>query len=234
MTADPPRARILAVDDERQILRALRVILRSEGYDVLTAGTVKEALDQAATSHIDAAVVDLLLPDGDGIELTTQLRTRSAMPVIMLSAVGDQEQKIRALRAGADDYITKPFGPGELVARIEAVLRRASPEPDGGSGIVSAAGLEIDLVAHVVRRDGEEVHLTPTEFALLRALVANPGRLITHRSLLVEVWGPEYADDVTVLRGQIANLRRKLEPANAPRRHYVRTEPGIGYRFDPT
>jgi two-component system KDP operon response regulator KdpE len=113
MTADPPPARILAVDDGRQILRALRVILRSEGYDVLTAATVKEALDQAATSHIDAAVVDLLLPDGDGIELTTQLRTRSAMPVIMLSAVGDQDQKIRALRAGADDYITKPFGPGE-------------------------------------------------------------------------------------------------------------------------
>jgi two-component system, OmpR family, KDP operon response regulator KdpE len=233
MTADPPRARILAVDDERQILRALRVILRSEGYDVLTAATVKEALDQAATSHIDAAVVDLLLPDGDGIELTTQLRSRSAMPVIMLSAVGEEEQKIRALRAGADDYITKPFGPGELVARIEAVLRRASPEPNSASGTVAAAGLQVDLVAHVVRRDGEEVHLTPTEFALLRALVANPGRLITHRSLLVEVWGPEYADDVTVLRGQIANLRRKLEPSSAPRRHYIRTEPGIGYRFDP-
>jgi two-component system KDP operon response regulator KdpE len=235
MTPDSPRARILAVDDELQILRAVRVILRSAGYEVLTAVTMEEALDQAASSRIDAALVDLLLPDGDGIELTTRLRTWSTMPLIMLSAVGEEEEKIRALSAGADDYITKPFGPRELVARIEAVLRRASSErgSGSGSGTVAAAGLEVDVVAHIVRRDGKEVHLTPTEFALLRVLMTNPGRLMTHRSLLVEGWGPDHAEDVAVLRGQIANLRRKLEPSTSPPRRYIRTEPGIGYRFDP-
>jgi two-component system KDP operon response regulator KdpE len=153
------------------------------------------------------------------------------MPIIVLSAVGEEQEKVRALDAGADDYVTKPFGPQELVARLQAVLRRASPEPE--ESVVSAAGLEVDLAAHVVRRDGEEIHLTRTEFELLRVLVRNRGRLMTHRALLTEVWGPEYADDVTVLRGQIANLRRKVEPPRGPRRHYVRTESGVGYRFDP-
>ena len=153
------------------------------------------------------------------------------MPIIVLSAVGQEDEKVRALRAGADDYITKPFAPRELVARLEAVLRRVSPEPQERR--VSAAGLEVDLAAHTVRRDGEEIHLTRTEFELLRVLVRNRGRLMTHRSLLLDVWGPEYADDVTVLRGQIANLRRKIEPVEGPRRHYIRTEPGVGYRFDP-
>ena len=223
--------RILAVDDEVQILRALKLVLRSAGYDVVTAATMEEALDVAAVSPVDAAIVDLLLPDGDGIELCRRLREWSSMPIIVLSAVGDEAEKVRALRSGADDYITKPFGPQELVARAEAVLRRTSPEPD--QSIVATNGLEIDLAAHVVRRDGEEVHLTPTELELLRILVRNRGRLLTHRMLLTEVWGPEYADDVTVLRGQIANLRRKLEPREGARRHYLRTEPGIGYRFDP-
>ena len=153
------------------------------------------------------------------------------MPIIVLSAVGQEDEKVRALRAGADDYITKPFAPRELVARLEAVLRRVSPEPQERR--VSAAGLEVDLAAHTVRRDGEEIHLTRTEFELLRVLVRNRGRLMTHRSLLLDVWGPEYADDVTVLRGQIANLRRKIESPEGPRRHYIRTEPGVGYRFDP-
>ena len=223
--------RVLAVDDELQILRALRLILRSHGYEVQTAATVEEALDRLALSPIDAAIVDLLLPDGDGVQLCEQVRGWSTMPIIVLSAVGEEEQKVRALRAGADDYVTKPFGPQELVARLEAVLRRAAPGPE--SSVISAAGLEVDLGAHVVRRDGDEVHLTPTEFSLLRALARNEGRLMTHRMLLIDVWGPEYADDVTVLRGQIANLRRKIEPARGPRRHYIRTEPGIGYRFDP-
>ena len=224
--------RILAVDDELQILRALKVVLRSAGYEVLTAANTEEALDTAATSPVDAAIVDLLLPDTDGIELCRRLREWSSMPIIVLSAVGEEQEKVRALRAGADDYVTKPFGPEELIARLEAVLRRISPEPE--ESVVSAAGLEVDLAAHRVRRDGEEVHLTPTEFALLRLFVRNRGRLLTHRHVLVEIWGPEYADDITVLRGQIANLRRKLEPSGAVRRHYVRTEPGIGYRFDPT
>ena len=223
--------RILAVDDELQIVRALKQVLRAAGYETLTAATTEEALDTAALSPVDLAIVDLLLPDGDGIELCRRLREWSTMPIIVLSAVGEEEEKVRALRSGADDYVTKPFGPQELIARIEAVLRRASPEPE--ESVISVAGLEVDLAAHLVRREGQEVHLTPTEFELLRMFVRNRGRLLTQRALLTEVWGPEYADDVTVLRGQIANLRRKLEPPEGTRRHYVRTEPGIGYRFDP-
>ena len=223
--------RILAVDDELQILRALKVVLRSAGYEVLTAATSEEALDVVAVSPLDAAIVDLLLPDGDGVALCRRIREWSSMPIIVLSAVGDEGEKVRALRAGADDYVTKPFGPQELVARLEAVLRRTSPEPQ--QSVVAVDGLEVDLAGHRVRRDGEEVHLTPTEFELLRVFMRNQGRLLTHGALLSEVWGPEYADDLTVLRGQIANLRRKLEPAGVTRRHYIRTEPGIGYRFDP-
>ncbi len=233
MTAGPAASgrRILAVDDELQILRALKLVLRSAGYEVLTAANTEEALDVAAVSPVDAAIVDLLLPDADGIELCRRLREWSSMPIIVLSAVGEEGEKVRALRSGADDYVTKPFGPQELVARLEAVLRRSSPEPE--QSVIESNGLEVDFTAHVVRRDGEEIHLTPTEFELLRVLVRNRGRLLTHRALLTEVWGPEYADDITVLRGQIANLRRKLESRDGPRRHYVRTEPGIGYRFEP-
>jgi two-component system, OmpR family, KDP operon response regulator KdpE len=223
--------RILAVDDELQILRALKATLRGHGYEVVTAATMEEGLDAAALAPIDAAIVDLLLPDGDGIELCTRLREWSSMPIIVLSAVGDEDEKVRALRAGADDYVTKPFGPEELVARIEAVLRRTTPE--GETAVVEASGLRVDLAEHRVFRDGEEVHLTPTEFDLLRVFVRNRGRLLTHRMLLIEVWGPEYAEDVTVLRGQIANLRRKIEAPAGARRHYIRTEPGIGYRFEP-
>jgi two-component system, OmpR family, KDP operon response regulator KdpE len=223
--------RILACDDESRILRALKLVLRPEGYEVLTAASMQEALDVVALSRVEGAIVDLVLPDGNGIDLCRSLREWSTMPIIVLSALGEEEQKVRALREGADDYITKPFGPQELVARLEAVLRRSSTEPE--ESVISAAGLEVDLAAHVVRRDGEEIHLTPTEFALLRTLVRNRGRLLTHRDLLVEVWGIEYADEVTVLRGQIANLRRKIEPSSGRRRHYVLTEAGIGYRFDP-
>ena len=223
--------RVLACDDELKILRALKLVLRPEGFEVLTAASIEEALDVVALSGVDAAIVDLVLPDGSGIDLCRRLREWSSMPIIVLSAVGQQEEKVRALRAGADDYVTKPFDPQELVARLEAVLRRVAPEPE--ERVVVAAGLEVDLAARVVRRDGEEIHLTRTEFGLLRVLVRSRGRLMTHRDLLVDVWGPEYVDDVTVLRGQIANLRRKLEPAGGQRRHYIRTEPGVGYRFDP-
>ncbi len=232
MTSGAPTGRrILAVDDELQILRALKATLRAQGYEVLAAANMEEGLDVAAVSPVDAAIVDLLLPDGDGIELCRRLREWSSMPIIVLSAVGDEEEKVRALRAGADDYVTKPFGPQELVARLEAVLRRTSTEPEVSA--VEVAGLRVDLAEHRVTRDGTEIHLTPTEFDLLRMFVRNRGRLLTHRALLVDVWGPEYTDDVTVLRGQIANLRRKIEPSSGPRRHYIRTEPGIGYRFDP-
>jgi len=227
----PAGRRILACDDELKILRALKLVLRPAGFEVVTAASMEEALDVVAVTPVEAAIIDLVLPDGNGVDLCRRLREWSAMPIIVLSAVGEEQEKVRALDAGADDYVTKPFGPQELVARLQAVLRRASPEPE--ESVVAAAGLEVDLAAHIVRRDGEEIHLTRTEFELLRVLVRNRGRLMTHRALLTEVWGPEYADDVTVLRGQIANLRRKIEPPQGPRRHYVRTESGVGYRFDP-
>ena len=219
--------RILVCDDEPQILRALRVILRDAGYEAVTAASGEEALDRAAVKPPAAAILDLMLPDLDGVEVTKRLREWSEMPIIVLSAVGEEEAKVRALAAGADDYVTKPFGPPELVARLEAVLRRARPEISEPT--IAAEGLEIDIAARTVRRDGEEVHLTPTEFELMRALAQNRGRLITHRALLVEVWGPEYADDFQVLRAHIANLRRKIEPPDGPR--YIRTDPGVGYRF---
>jgi two-component system KDP operon response regulator KdpE len=220
--------RVLVCDDEPQILRAVRVILRDAGFEVAAAATAQEALDAAAVRPPDAAIIDLILPDGDGIEVTRSIREWSEMPILVLSAVGEEAEKIRALDAGADDYVTKPFGPGELVARLNAVLRRVQPIAE--EPVLSAGGLEINLSGHTVRRDGEEVHLTPTEFELLRALVRNRDRLMTHRALLTEVWGPGYAKDTQVLRVHIANLRRKLEPEpGSPR--WIRTDPGVGYRF---
>jgi len=208
--------RILVCDDDPQILRALRLVLRGAGYEVLTAATAEEALDRAAIGGPHAAIVDLMLPDRPGIEVCRELRGWSEMPIIVLSAVTDEQAKIEALQSGADDYVTKPFAPGELVARVQAVLRRA--------------GLVIDLAAHAVTLDGEEVRLTPLEFALLRALAVNRGLLMTHRKLLSEVWGPEYADATPLLRTHIANLRRKLA-GGAERPRFIRTDSGIGYRF---
>ena len=221
------RPKVLVCDDESQILRALRVILRDAGYEALPADTGEEALDVAAVKNPQAAIVDLVLPDIDGVEVCRRLREWSGMPIIVLSAVGEEDAKVRALAAGADDYVTKPFGPRELIARLEAVLRRAAPDRD--DGIVTAGELEVDLAARVVRSDGREIHLTPTEFDLLRALVRNRGRLMTHRELLVSVWGPGYGDDTQVLRAHVANLRRKIEPPDGPR--YIRTDPRVGYRF---
>jgi two-component system KDP operon response regulator KdpE len=220
-------SRVLVVDDEPQILRALRVILREAGFEVLPAATAKEALDIAAVRTPEAAIVDLVLPDSDGVDVTRRLREWSRMPIIVLSALGEEEQKVRALEAGADDYITKPFGARELVARLQANLRRVDPGAEEAA--VTADGLEVDLARHSVYRDGEEIHLTPTEFDLLRLLVRNRGRLLTHRDLLVGVWGAGYGEDTQVLRAHIANLRRKIEPPEGPR--YIRTDPGVGYRF---
>jgi two-component system KDP operon response regulator KdpE len=222
-----PRRRVLVCDDEPQILRALRIVLRDAGFEAIPASTAQEALDLASLRPPDAAIIDLVLPDGDGIAVTRSLREWTKAPIIVLSAVGEEEEKVRALEAGADDYVTKPFGPRELVARLEAALRRAAPEP--GEPVLRAEGLELDLSAHVVRRDGQEVHLTPIEYGLLTALMTNRGRLMTHRALLVEVWGPAYADDTATLRTHIANLRRKIEPEGS--RRYIRTDPGVGYRF---
>jgi two-component system KDP operon response regulator KdpE len=221
------RRRVLVLDDEPQILRALRVVLRDAGFEVDPASTAAEALDHAALRRPDAAIVDLVLPDGDGVEVCRSLREWSQMPIIVLSAVGEESDKVRALEAGADDYVTKPFGPRELVARLEAVLRRA--EPAAEEPVLEFDGLEVDLASHSVRRGGADVHLTPIEFRLLRALVRNRDRLLTHRALLEEVWGPAYAEDTQVLRTHIANLRRKVEPGDGPR--HIRTELGVGYRF---
>jgi two-component system KDP operon response regulator KdpE len=223
----PGKPRVLVCDDEPQILRALRVILRDAGFEAVPAETAEEALDVVAVRPPDAAIVDLVLPDLDGVELCRRLREWSEMPIIVLSAVGDEDAKVRALAAGADDYITKPFGPRELVARLEANLRRIGPGPD--EAVIVADGLEVDLPRRIVLRDGDEVHLTPTEFDLLRLLARNRGRLMTHRELLVSVWGAGYSDDTQVLRAHIANLRRKIEPASGPR--YIKTDPGVGYRF---
>ncbi len=225
MSPDPPR--ILVVDDESQILRALRVVLREAGFEVVPAETAAEALDRASVRPPQAAIVDLVLPDGDGIEVTRRLREWSEMPILVLSAVGEEEQKVRALEAGADDYITKPFGARELVARLQAALRRAGRS--GEEPVVSVEGLDVDLAARTVKRDGESIHLTPIEFDLLRVLVRNRGRLMTHRALLREVWGPEYVDDIQPLRTHIARLRAKIEPEGRPR--YIVTDPGVGYRF---
>jgi two-component system KDP operon response regulator KdpE len=218
---------VLVVDDERQILRALKVILREAGYDVIEAATMEEALDRAAVRPPDAAIVDLMLPDGSGVELARRLREWTSMPILVLSAVGEEDAKVEALEAGADDYVTKPFGPRELVARLGAAMRRVGDAP--GEPAIEIDGLLVDLNARIVRRDGEEIHLTPIEFDLLRALVRHRGRLMTHRSLLVEVWGPQYGDDTQVLRAHIANLRRKIEPPGE--RRYIRTDAGVGYRF---
>jgi two-component system KDP operon response regulator KdpE len=220
--------RVLVCDDELQILRALKVVLREAGFEVVATATAQEALDAAAVRPPDAAIIDLMLPDGDGIEVCRQLRSWSDMPILVLSAIGEEEQKVRALEAGADDYVTKPFGPRELVARLNAVLRRAGQAVDEPR--IAVDGLEIDLAARIVRRDGEEVHLTPTEYDLLRVLARNRGRLMTHRALLTEVWGPAWAEDTQTLRTHIANLRRKIEPGEGGPR-YIRTDPGVGYRF---
>jgi len=222
------RPRVLVVDDEPQIVRALKVILRDGGYDSIPAESVEEALDRAAVRPPDAAIVDLVLPDGSGVDLCRRLREWTDMPILVLSAVGDEDAKVAALEAGADDYVTKPFGPRELLARLAAALRRAGSGADEPA--IVAGGLEVDLAARTVRRDGADIHLTPIEFDLLRTLARNRGRLLTHRGLLVEVWGPAYADDTQVLRTHIANLRRKIEPADGGEK-LIRTDPGVGYRF---
>jgi two-component system, OmpR family, KDP operon response regulator KdpE len=222
-------ARVLICDDEPQILRGLRVVLRGAGFEVVPAATMEEALDAAALQAPDAAIVDLLLPDGDGVELTRRLREWTQAPILVLSAIGDEADKIRALDAGADDYVTKPFSPPELLARLRAVLRR-STAAGAGESVLRAGALELDLGAHSVRRDGAEVHLTRTEYDLLRLLMVNRGKLLTHRAMLVEVWGPPYADDVATLRTHMANLRRKVDPGGA-RHGLIRTESGVGYRF---
>jgi two-component system KDP operon response regulator KdpE len=220
--------RILICDDEPQVLRALTVVLGDAGFEVVPTATAEEALDRAAVRPPEAAIIDLVLPDKDGIEVCRRLREWSQMPILVLSAVGEEQEKVRALEAGADDYVTKPFASRELVARLEAVLRRAGAAND--EPLLEVEGLQIDLAARTVRDNGEEIHLTPIEYDLLRVLLQNRGRLMTHRALLIEVWGPGYESDTPTLRTHIANLRRKIE-RDGRRTRFIRTDPGVGYRL---
>ena len=224
--------RVLVVDDEPQILRGLRVVLRNAGYEVDVAATKAEALDALAARPPDAMVLDLVLPDGTGIEVARDLRRWSQLPVIVLSAVGDEREKVKALDAGADDYVTKPFNSEELTARLRAVLRRAADADTEAT--ITLGDLTIDLAVRRVLVRGEEVHLTPIEFDLLRVLAAHRGKLVTHRQLLREVWGPQYTDETHYLRVHIAHIRAKIE-ADPSRPKLLVTDPGVGYRLqDPS
>jgi two-component system, OmpR family, KDP operon response regulator KdpE len=222
-------AHVLVVDDEPQILRGLRVVLRSAGFEVSEADTKRAALDAVAVRPPDVLILDLVLPDGSGVEVCEEVRRWSTLPIIVLSAVGDEREKVRALDAGADDYVTKPFGTDELTARIRAVLRRRG---EGSEPVVRVGPVTIDLAARRVTRDGEHVHLTPIEFDLLRVLAVHRGKLVTHRTLLREVWGAAYGDETHYLRVHVAHIRRKLERDPA-RPEIVLTDAGVGYRLAP-
>ena len=220
-------SRILVVDDERQILRALQTSLRGAGYEVETAETAETALAAAAMRPPDALIVDLVLPDGTGTDVVRELRTWSSAPVIVLSAVGDEREKVAALDAGADDYVTKPVGIDELIARLRAALRRATPSAEP---VLTIGELELDLEKRELRVGGKPVHLTPHQFDLLRVLASNEGKLLTHRAILQEVWGPGYGSESNLLHVHVSQLRRKIEPDPA-RPRYLLTEPGAGYRL---
>ncbi|MEO3786754.1 response regulator [Actinocorallia sp. B10E7] len=220
--------RVLVVDDEPQIVRTLRINLKARGYQVDAAPDGRTALDLAARYHPDLVVLDLGLPDLDGVEVIHGLRGWLDVPIIVLSARHSAAEKVTALDAGADDYVTKPFGMDELLARIRAALRRAVPA--WAAPVVTTADFTVDLAAKRVTRDGADVRLTPTEWHVLEVLVRNPGRLVSQRQLLREVWGPSYETETNYLRVYMAQLRRKLEP-DPPRPRYLITEPGMGYRF---
>jgi two-component system KDP operon response regulator KdpE len=220
--------RVLVVDDEPQIVRGLRVILRNAGYAVEAATTKDEALNAVSVRPPDLMVLDLVLPDGSGVEVCREVRRWSDLPIIVVSAVGDEREKIRALDAGADDYITKPFGAGELTARLRALLRRAGDA--GDEPAVTLGDLTVDMAARTVMRDGTRVHLTPIEYDLVAELTRHRGKLVTQRQLLTAVWGPEYTRETHYLRVHMAHIRAKLEGDPSRPRHIV-TEPGVGYRL---
>jgi two-component system KDP operon response regulator KdpE len=220
--------RILVVDDDRAILRTLAIGLRAHGYEPRTAADGRSALALGRTATPDLVILDLGLPDISGVEVLRELRTFSQVPVIVLSARDGSEDKVEALDAGADDYVTKPFGMEELLARARAAVRRSGA--DQGADILQTPAFRIDLAAKQVWRDSCEVRLTPTEWGLLQALVTRPGRLVSQRQLLHEVWGPAYATETHYLRVYMANLRRKLEPEPSRPRYFI-TEPGMGYRY---
>jgi two-component system, OmpR family, KDP operon response regulator KdpE len=223
--------RVLVVDDEPQILRALQLKLRGAGYAVDTAATASEARIKASMRPPEAIILDVLLPDGRGTDVCRELRSWSSVPILVLSAVGEEEEKIAALDAGADDYVTKPFSGDELLARLRAALRRTRPATQP---VVEVGELCIDLEKRHVTMRGEEVALTPIEYDLLRLLAENEGKLMTHPTILREVWGPAYAEESNYLHVYISHLRRKIEPDPA-RPRYILNQPGVGYRLvDPS
>jgi two-component system, OmpR family, KDP operon response regulator KdpE len=223
-------SRVLVVDDEPQIRRALAINLRARGYEVDLASTGEEALEQAAQRHPDVVILDLGLPGVDGIQVIRGLRGWSPVPIIVLSVREQEADKVAALDAGADDYVTKPFGINELLARLRAAVRRAAPT-DETAPIVQTADFRVDLAAKRVTASQGEVRLTPTEWHLVEVLVRNRGKLVGQRQLLQEVWGPQYGEETNYLRVFIARVRRKLEPYPAVPRYFL-TEPGMGYRFE--
>jgi len=222
--------RVLVVEDDRSLVRALANNLKVRGYkvDVTTDGA--SAVKRAADKRPDLVIVDLGLPELDGLEVIRSLRGWTEIPIIVLSARGSEDDKIEALDAGADDYVAKPFGMGELLARVRAALRRATPSVDQAT--VETPHFSIDLASKKVRVGGEEVHLTPTEWGMLEMLVRNPGSLVSQTMMLREVWGPTYEDETHYLRSYIAQIRRKLEPEPSRPRYFI-TEAGMGYRFEP-
>jgi len=222
-------ARVLVVDDEPAILRAVRANLSRHGFRVDTASTAQEAIEQTQMRP-DLVLLDLGLPDGDGLELITTIRQQSQAPIIVLSARGAEREKVRALDLGADDYLTKPFGLDELYARIRVALRHSTRLPGPTGATFRSGGLEVDAEKRRVTVDGEEIHLTPTEYTLLVALARNADRVVTDAMLLREVWGPQYGDEDHYLHVYVARLRKKLEK-DPQRPRYLRTEPGVGYRL---
>jgi two-component system, OmpR family, KDP operon response regulator KdpE len=221
--------RVLVVDDEQQIARALAVNLRARGYDVDVAATGEVALDLAARLHPDAVILDLGLPGIDGTEVVRGLRGWSGVPILVLTVRDAESDKVAALDAGADDYVTKPFGMDELLARLRAALRRATPAEEEAT--IETGHFTVDLAAKRVTVGDEEIRLTPTEWHIVEVLVRNRGKLVTQRQLLKEVWGPKYEDETNYLRVYMAQLRRKLEPESSQPRYFI-TEPGMGYRFE--
>ncbi len=228
MSNPPPVA--LVLEDEREIRHFVRISLEAEGWQVFEAGTLKQGLVETGTRRPDLVIADLGLPDGDGVDFIREVRTWSGVPIIVLSARTHESEKVAALDAGADDFITKPFGVAELLARTRANLRRARAGRSTTDAVFRFGDVEVDLAARVVRKAGVEVHLTPIEYRLLGVLIANAGRVLTHRHLLREVWGPTHSEHTHYLRVYMGNLRQKLEDDSAQPRHIV-TETGVGYRL---
>ena len=218
------------IEDERQIRRFVRSALESEGWTVHESETMKQGLVEAGTRKPDLVIVDLGLPDGDGVDLIRDLRTWSGVPVIVLSARTDESDKVNALDAGADDYLTKPFGVAELLARVRATVRRRAQPAGSEKPAISFGDIEVDLVARTVRRRGELVHLTPIEYRLLALLIGNAGRVLTHRQILRDVWGPSHVESPHYVRVYMGHLREKLEDDPAQPKHLI-TETAVGYRL---